>query len=342
MIAHLKIHHPKEYNDFDTESEKSEVNLPSTSKKKKLSTTSCGNHHQLTLAQSLSKGVKWSTKSADHIKATEEITRMLCKDAMPLYTVEKNGFKRFIDYAFNKKYQLPSRKHFSEVSSEKLLTSTKEEVKLELAKVKHFSATTDLWSSISLTPYLSLTVTYIDQDWKLSNKMLETTYMPQDHTGENISNLLQQSLEVWSLNKSDMSAITTDNGSNVILAAEKLSVVRIPCFDHVLHNGINGALDNDKYVKEAITRSRKLIGSFSYSWKKKRELKKKQQELALPVRSMKVDCKTRWGSKHKMIQLLLEQEQAIRAVLSDRNHVDLIPSANQFQVCWHFFLFFAI
>ena len=32
MIEHLKIHHPKEYNDFDTESKKSEVNLPSTNK----------------------------------------------------------------------------------------------------------------------------------------------------------------------------------------------------------------------------------------------------------------------------------------------------------------------
>jgi hypothetical protein len=129
-----------------------------------------------------------------------------------------------------------------------------------------------------------------------------------------------------------MSAITTDNGSNVKLAASTLNIVRIPCFGHILYNAINNALDGEKSVGVAIAKGRKVCGAFSYSWKKKRDITQVQQDLKLPVRAIKVDCKTRWGTKLEMIQVLLEQEEALRIVLSDRSHAHLIPSAAQYRV----------
>ena len=62
------------------------------------------------------------------------------------------------------------------------------------------------------------------------------------------------------------------------------------------------------------------------SWKK-RELTKTQINLGLQKRSLVADCPTRWGSLEKMVRRILEQEEAIRVVLSaDRKTTHLVPT----------------
>lgn len=68
--------------------------------------------------------------------------------------------------------------------------------------------------------------------------------MPQDHTGSNICNVIEDSLQVWGLKKECLVALTTDNGANTKQAERLLQVSRIPCYGHVLHNGIHFALDS--------------------------------------------------------------------------------------------------
>ena len=62
---------------------------------------------------------------------------------------------------------------------------------------------------------------------------------------------------------------------------------------------------------------RKIVTSFSHSWKKKNELTKAQVEKGLPEHSLVTDCPTRWGSQQKMVARILEQDAAIRQVLSE-------------------------
>ena len=63
------------------------------------------------------------------------------------------------------------------------------------------------------------------------------------------------------------------------------------------------------------------------SWKKRRELTKAQINLKLNQRSLVADCSTRWGSMEKMVRRILEQEEAIRVVLSaDRKTTHIVPT----------------
>ena len=48
--------------------------------------------------------------------------------------------------------------------------------------------------------------------------LLEHTFLPQDHTGVNISEALQSMLESWSLPENKLAYITTYNGSSVTAA----------------------------------------------------------------------------------------------------------------------------
>ena len=59
-----------------------------------------------------------------------------------------------------------------------------------------------------------------------------------------------------------------------------------------------------------------MVGSFSHSWKKKRALGEAQRELNMKEHSLVRECPTRWGSRQKMMERVLEQEKALTEVLS--------------------------
>ena len=72
---------------------------------------------------------------------------------------------------FDEKYDLPCRKYISNTAIPKLYSSTKEVVEQEL-EVEFFTATTNLWSSTGLMPYLSYTVHFINKSWELKVRCL--------------------------------------------------------------------------------------------------------------------------------------------------------------------------
>ena len=51
-------------------------------------------------------------------------------------------------------------------------------------------------------------------------------FMPEQHTGENIAEAIQATLEAWGLQETHQVCLTTDSGSNVIKAAERLQMSR--------------------------------------------------------------------------------------------------------------------
>ncbi|KAK0155080.1 Zinc finger BED domain-containing protein 1 [Merluccius polli] len=76
---------------------------------------------------------------------------------VPIYTVEKPGFQHLL-HTLDPRYKLPGRKHFGEVVLPRMYNTTRAKVTNKLGDVQFFSATTDLWSSRTMQPYLSLTV----------------------------------------------------------------------------------------------------------------------------------------------------------------------------------------
>ena len=108
---------------------------------------------------------------------------------------------------------------------------------------------------------------------------------------------------------------TTDNGSNIVCALNQhLKWPILPCFGHNLHLAVTNAVKNDARVMRALGVCRKLITTFSHSWKKC-DLTECQETLNLPVHSLKIDCATRWGSTQMMIDCILEQKDAIKQIL---------------------------
>ena len=151
--------------------------------------------------------------------------------------------------------------------------------------------------------------------------------MPKDHTAINIADALETILESWNLKSEQQVCITTDNGTNMIAAMDRLGWDHLSCFGHNLNLAVTNALKDETRITRAIAVCKKVVQHFAHSWKKRRSLTEAQITKALPQHSLVTDCPTRWGSQHKMISRIIEQDAAIRMVLSkDRKTTHLIPT----------------
>ena len=245
---------------------------------------------------------------------------------LPIYTTEKEGFCRLVA-TLDPRYEMPSAKYFSNTAIPALFEKTRERVVAEITGAKYFSATTDMWSSSTMEPYLSYSIHFID-DWVLKSRCLQTLFVPRDHNADNLSEILTETLTQWKLGADQQVCITTDNGSTIICATTvRLMWTHLPCFGHNLHLAVVNSTKDEPRVQRCLGLCRKLVSTFSHSWKKKRDLAKAQSDLGVPQHSLVTDCATRWGSQLRMIDRILEQEACIRQVLTvDRKNAHLIPT----------------
>jgi L,D-peptidoglycan transpeptidase YkuD (ErfK/YbiS/YcfS/YnhG family) len=208
MWNHLKVHHPKIYKEIASNPVSSKLNQSNSVSK------------QTNLPATFMKMQPYDRNSKIHTDISRVITTFIAEDGLPVSTVEKSGFKKMIQF-FDKRYQLPSRNHFSRIALPKLYNETREKVLNELESVSYYSATADGWSSnFVYEPYLSLTVQYVSDDWKMNSIMLETYPITEDHTGENLAAAMDEALERLGLSKSRLAAITTDSVPNMKCACE--------------------------------------------------------------------------------------------------------------------------
>ena len=104
---------------------------------------------------------------------------------MPVCSVEKPGFCQMLTQ-FDNRYELPSRKYFSQVALPALYAKIRDNVESEVQGITYYSAATDLWSSKGLLPYISYIIHSLYDEFNYKTRCLETFYLPSDHTATNI------------------------------------------------------------------------------------------------------------------------------------------------------------
>jgi hypothetical protein len=282
LRRHIKDHHPVESSKIaKTKPDKRRADTANAGQ----SSESTSQRQQLSITDAFSKLQKYERGGKQWQKLTNSVTKCLAKDMMPIYTVEKSGFQQLLK-DFDPKYQLPSRKYFSQQAIPKLYNETRESILQQLQSTEFFSATSDMWSSNTMEPYMSYTVHFIDPDWKLQSRCLQTLYAPADHTAETLADGMKEILEYWHLSSTRQVCITTDSGANVVKAVRDLDWPWMSCFGHNLHLAITNAMKDENRISRAIGVCKRIVTAFSQSWKRRRELSKTQLELELPVKSL--------------------------------------------------------
>ena len=135
LFCHLGNHHPTEYN---------LAKIPARNATSSSTTSSAGSSAaQPTITDTLTLATKYARNSKRWKELTDAVTFYITKDMLPMYTVEKPGFKQLLS-TFDSRYQLPSRNNFSRTVIPALYTQVREKMHWQLRHIKFFSATTDL------------------------------------------------------------------------------------------------------------------------------------------------------------------------------------------------------
>ena len=120
---------------------------------------------------------------------------------------------------------------FGRVAIPSLYSEVKSDIQQQITNGLFFyTGTTDLWSFLTSEPYLSYTIHYIDKQWNLCRKCLQTHYMPEVHTGINLQEALESTLSQWGLDPEKQVCITTDSCANIKLACQLLGWQCLSCY----------------------------------------------------------------------------------------------------------------
>ena len=184
LYHHLKHNHKQLYEECSAKKSESTVRSASCH-------DAAPGVKQKSIAQMFESVTPYDLGSRRHKEITDAITYYLAKDMVPFKTVSKEGFVHLLNKV-DKRYKIPSRRHFSHVAVPEMYAQCVRSVQSELKQIEFFACTTDLWSSRTTEPYVSLTVHFINQDFELKSRCLQTSYFPEEHSGENSSGLARR------------------------------------------------------------------------------------------------------------------------------------------------------
>ncbi len=156
-----------------------------------------------------------------------------------------------------------------------------ETVKNDIAEGKRHALTSDCWQSVATESYMTSICHYINKQYDLESRVLDTTHTPESHTADNLSKELKNVVTKWGLN--DIVAVT-DNARNVVNACALCGFDHFGCCAHVMNLGVNKALAVPE-VKSLIGKCRKLVQAFKQSGLRTSHLKKAEKLL-----DPKVNC----------------------------------------------------
>lgn len=186
----------------------------------------------------------------------------------PYNVVDAEGFRLMIN-TFAPNFKCPHRNAMTDKYIPILYEQTKEAITTIMKNATHVSFTTDCWTSEAQNPYYSLTAHFITEDWKLISACLNCTLLDVDHTALNLKESLTNALEEWNIPRSNVTAFSTDNGSNIVQAISSMSVPHIACFAHTIQIGVEKLL-KDESITPALAKARKIQSTMAISIKVRR------------------------------------------------------------------------
>ena len=271
------------------------------------------------IKSALLKGAAYSSQSVEFKKRTAAVLNYIVSDGRPLSTVESKAFLDMLA-AFDNRYKLPSRRTVSDEHIPQMYMKIKSDIQSAISENKHdaprFSFTTDLWSSATMEPYISLTIHFVNSEMSLKKYTLETKYIPDKHTGVNLALAIEELLGYWNLDLSDVQVITTDSAANMIKMADEAKIRRLPCFGHILHNAVGKGMKGAE-IERVIAKLKRIVAYFHQSHSRQRKLDEELKKGNKPPVKLLAECPTRWGTCYDMFKSIKSNLPEIKRVVVD-------------------------
>ncbi|XP_049608369.1 E3 SUMO-protein ligase ZBED1 isoform X3 [Syngnathus scovelli] len=250
---------------------------------------------------------------------TDSILKMLVTDMRPLSMVEDEGFKKMIS-AFNPKYSMPDRSHFTSLMEKKHQQIT-EKLKTVLQDTESVALTTDVWTSVATESYLRVACHFVGEDWQMKSFSLTTGRLKENHTAADIADLLEETTDKFYIPFPKVKAVVHDNRTSVVAAAailkERHGWASVRCSGYVLNSVVQSTLKNSQTIANCVASARTLVEHFKKSEVACAKLQEMQKQMGMPPQMLIRDVSTRWNGTYHMLSRLLGQRWPVAAALSD-------------------------
>ena len=190
----------------------------------------------------------------------------------PLSLVDTEQFITLVK-ELDPKINLSCRTTLTNVLLPKLYEEAKTKLREKLASVNHVALMTDGWTSNTGDSYITVTVHYINSHLKMITRVLNTSFVPQAHTSENICAFLKEVANEWNIDEKIV-AIVTDNASNMKLSVTLGGWKHVSCFAPTFNLAVTDALKNNSELNGILARCRSLVAFFKQSSKANSQFKK--------------------------------------------------------------------
>jgi len=288
--------------------------------------TSCSPSSQATPISSYFKMpcVPASVKSEITVKYAE----CVCRDIRPFETIAGEGFASLAQafISIGVKYGMVSAKDVipNPTTVSRKTAEVADSVRNETAKPQVLEClnnwgggvTTDMWTEMfTQTSYITVTIHYVDQDWKLMECVLATRSLDVDqrHTALTAANVKQAVDDILTEFDVDMNKIVfiTDRGANMLCAMKDCK--HVSCCDHMINTVLTHVFDNNNLhdcpqIYSLITASKELVRYFKKSGLMKHLKTTLKQEVA-----------TRWNMMYFLLESILDNFEQIEHILRTRS-----------------------
>jgi len=252
----------------------------------------------------------------------QQLIKMIVKEYHPFSIVEDSEFRKLINM-LSPTYIIPSRKTVSNSLLPQMYESVVQKVRTQLQNVSAVCLTCDGWTSRNNQSFFAVTAHFIDpeNDIKLESVLLGCRSFPLSHTADNISEFMKDTVAEWRLSDR-ISAVVTDNASNMKSAIDKCNWRRLSCFAHtinlIVHNGI-------EVIESIVDKVKDIVSFFKRSSHGLAKLQEMQKQTDSPILKLKQDCPTRWNSTYDMLDRFLKIKEPIIATLAILNYSQINP-----------------
>jgi hypothetical protein len=237
------------------------------------------------------------------------VAEFIAEDIRPISVVEGNGFKRLVE-KLDPRYQLPCRRTLSKNIIPSLAEEEKGRIADDLKFADTIALTTDTWTSLTSTSFMSVTAHFLNDEEILSSKMLDCSSFHERHTSENLKERLLDVIADFDVSEKVV-CIVSDNATNITKAVIDSGIPWLPCFAHTLNLVVTDVLKKFLEFEPLCTRISDFTTRLHRSNNAKDDFVKCLTRLGMKIRMPIKDVKTRWNSVFSMLKRFGELKDAI-------------------------------
>ncbi|XP_030750852.1 zinc finger BED domain-containing protein 4-like [Sitophilus oryzae] len=270
----------------------------------------------------------FSDGGSKNIKITQAVVGFVINDNMPFNVVEGKGFVNLMK-ELAPMYRVPTRNTIKD-RVDKQFEVMSGAFKTMIKNINHFTVTTDIWTAdMQAKSFIGVTIHFI-KDLLMLSATLGVSELDESHTAGYISSILASCLNEWDIDMEKVVAIVTDNGANMVKAAQDLvgKQKHVPCFAHTLNLLCENAVKNTANLLALIEKVRAIVIWFKRSVYASDELRKVQKSRGIlegNCLKLILDIKTRWNSTYFMIERFLKLAPLLGTIiLSNMNAPNMV------------------